>query len=132
MKKKGRKLALKDDVGKNDVGEKTSAVSMPNLTAKAAFFRIFRNLFEKIAENASKPEKSQKSFAPNFGKFWKTAKFSILSYFDILALSKCILYFDILLVFRPLEPAQPTLRHEDLHAGDQIRCNVLRLVEKRK
>ena len=54
---------------------KISAVSTPNLTAKAAFFRIFRDLPEKNAENASKPEKSQKSFAPNFGKFWKIVKF---------------------------------------------------------
>jgi hypothetical protein len=40
---------------------KTSAVSTPNLTAKAAFFRMFRALPDKVAENASKPLKNRRN-----------------------------------------------------------------------
>ena len=37
---------------------KISAVSTPILTAKAAFFRIFRALSEKLVENVRKPQKT--------------------------------------------------------------------------
>ena len=78
---------------------KMSAVPTPNLTAKAAFFRIFRDLAEKMRKmrqmNISKTAKILRT------KFWKFSKNrGFWGYFDILVLSKCILSFDSLFVFR--------------------------------
>ena len=62
---------------------KISAVSTPNFARISPFFCIFRDLPEYIGENASKGQKMQKSFAPNFGNFQKISKKR--SYFDTLA-----------------------------------------------
>ena len=53
---------------------KISAVSTPIFARISRFFCIFRDLPEYIAENASKCQKMQKSFAPNFGNFQKICK----------------------------------------------------------
>ena len=47
------------------------AVSTPNLTAKAAFFRVFRNLFEKLQkmrENLKNRRNPSHQISENFGK----------------------------------------------------------------
>ena len=62
---------------------KISAVSTPIFARISPFFCIFRDLPEYIGENASKCQKMQKSFAPNFGNFQKISKKR--SYFDTLA-----------------------------------------------
>ena len=62
---------------------KMSAVSTPIFARISPFFCIFRDLPEYIGENASKCQKMQKSFAPNFGNFQKISKKR--SYFDTLA-----------------------------------------------
>ena len=62
---------------------KISAVSTPIFARISPFFCIFRDLAEYIGENASKCQKMQKSFAPNFGNFQEMSKKR--SYFDILA-----------------------------------------------
>ena len=62
---------------------KISAVSTPIFARISPFFCIFRDLPEYIGENASKCQKVQKSFAPNFGNFQKISKKR--SYFDTLA-----------------------------------------------
>ena len=59
---------------------KISAVSTPNFARISPFFCIFRDLPEYSGENASKCQKMQKSFAPNFGFFHKISKKR--SYFD--------------------------------------------------
>ena len=61
---------------------KISAVSTPIFARISPFFCIFRDLSEYIGENASKCQKMQKSFAPNFGNFQKISKKQL--YFDIL------------------------------------------------
>ena len=62
---------------------KISAVSTPIFARISPFFCIFRDLPEYTGENASKCQKMQKSFAPNFGNFEKISKKR--SYFDTLA-----------------------------------------------
>jgi len=62
---------------------KISAVSTPIFARISPFFCIFRDLPEYFGENASKCQKMQKSFAPNFGNFQKISKKR--SYFDTLA-----------------------------------------------
>ena len=76
---------------------KISAVSTPILTIKAPFFSIFQALTENLAENPSNFQKSQKTFAPNFGNSAKMPK--TLQYFDILAvLCTLILYWIFILL----------------------------------
>ena len=48
----------------------------------------------------------------------------ILSYFDILALSKCILYFDILLVFRILILKFSRVRSQIISPRLEVHCGV--------
>ena len=53
---------------------KISAVSTPIFARISPFFCIFRDLPEYTGENASKCQKMQKSFAPNFGNFQEMRK----------------------------------------------------------
>ena len=75
---------------------KISAVSTPILTIKAPFFSIFQALTENLAENPSNFQKSQKTFAPNFGNSAKMPK--TLQYFDILAVLCTLIFYWIFIL----------------------------------
>ena len=62
-------------------------------------FQDFSRSTRKNTENASKPEKSQKSFAPIFGKFWKIVKFCYILIFWLYQSVFCILIFCLYFVF---------------------------------
>ena len=65
----------------------------------SGFFEIYSKKLRKICEIYSKLEKSQKSFAPNFGKFWKVAKICHILIFWLHLSVFCILIFCLYFVF---------------------------------
>ena len=97
---------------------KISAVSTPIFARISPFFCIFRDLPEYIGENASKCQKMQKSFAPNFGNLQEIIKnghilifwlYSILSYYYFgTLLDFCIFTLNILKI-RSQRPKQRAL-----------------------